>query len=45
MTDDIGLIYNLGSDGEAVSFKESSNTRNNVAVILPLEKSWYACLI
>ncbi len=31
MTDDIGLIYNLGSDGEAVSFKESSNTRNNVA--------------
>lgn len=31
MTDDIGLIYNLGSDGEAVSFKESSNTRNNVS--------------
>lgn len=31
MTDDIGLIYNLGSDGEAISFKESSNTRNNVA--------------
>lgn len=31
MTDDIGLIYSLGSNGEAVSFKESSNTRNNVA--------------
>lgn len=31
MSDDIGLIYNLGSDGEAISFKESSNTRNNVA--------------
>lgn len=31
MTDDIGLIYNLGSDGEAISFKESNNTRNNVA--------------
>ena len=30
MSDDIGLIYNLGSDGEAISFKESSNTRNNV---------------
>lgn len=31
MSDDIGLIYNLGSKGEAISFKESSNTRNNVA--------------
>lgn len=31
MTDDIGLIYNLGSNGEAINFKESSNTRNNVA--------------
>lgn len=31
MTDDIGLIYNLGSKGEAVSFKDSSNSRNNVA--------------
>lgn len=31
MSDDIGLIYNLGSDGEAISFKDSSNSRNNVA--------------
>lgn len=31
MNDDIGLLYNLGSDGEAISFKESSNSRNNVA--------------
>lgn len=30
MTDDIGLLYNLGSDGEAISFKDSTNTRNNV---------------
>ncbi len=31
LTDDIGLIHTLGSDGEAISFKESSNTRNNVS--------------
>lgn len=31
MNDDIGLIYNLGSNGEAISFKDSSNSRNNVA--------------
>ena len=31
MTDDIGLIHTLGSKGEAVSFKDSSNTRNNVS--------------
>lgn len=31
MDDDIGLIHTLGSDGEAVSFKDSSNTRNNVS--------------
>lgn len=31
MSDDIGLIYNLGSDGEAISFKDSSNSRNNVS--------------
>lgn len=31
MSDDIGLIYNLGSDGEAISFKDSNNSRNNVA--------------
>jgi hypothetical protein len=31
MSDDVGLIYTLGSNGEAISFKESSNTRNNVA--------------
>ena len=31
MTDDIGLIYTLGSPGEAISFKDSNNTRNNVA--------------
>lgn len=31
MSDDIGLIYNLGSDGEAISFKDSTNNRNNVA--------------
>lgn len=31
MSDDIGLIHTLGSTGEAVSFKDSSNTRNNVA--------------
>jgi hypothetical protein len=31
MTDDIGLIHTLGSSGEAISFKDSSNTRNNVS--------------
>lgn len=31
LTDDIGLIHTLGSDGEAISFKDSSNTRNNVS--------------
>ena len=31
MSDDIGLIHILGDDGEAISFKDSSNTRNNVA--------------
>lgn len=31
MSDDIGLIHTLGSSGEAVSFKNSSNTRNNVS--------------
>lgn len=31
MTDDIGLIHTLGSVGQPISFKDSSNTRNNVA--------------
>lgn len=31
MSDDIGLIHTLGSDGSAISFKDSSNSRNNVA--------------
>lgn len=31
MTDDIGLIHTLGSDGEAISFKDSNNTTNNVS--------------
>lgn len=31
MNDDIGMIHTLGSTGEAISFKDSSNTRNNVA--------------
>lgn len=31
MSDDIGLIHTLGSDGQAISFKDSSNTRNNVS--------------
>lgn len=31
MSDDIGLIHTVGSKGEAISFKDSSNTRNNVA--------------
>ncbi len=31
MTDDIGLIHTLGSKGEAISFKDSNNTTNNVS--------------
>lgn len=31
MSDDIALIHTLGSTGEAISFKDSSNTRNNVS--------------
>lgn len=31
MSDDIGIIHTLGSKGEAISFKDSSNTRNNVS--------------
>ena len=31
MSDDIALIYNLGDSGEAISFKDSNNTRNNVS--------------
>ena len=31
MTDDIGLIHTLGSSATPVSFKDSSNTRNNVS--------------
>lgn len=30
MSDDIGMIHTLGSKGEAISFKDSANTRNNV---------------
>lgn len=31
MNNDIGLIHTLGSDGEAINFKDSNNTRNNVS--------------
>jgi len=31
MSDDIGMIHTLGAKGEAISFKDSSNTRNNVS--------------
>ena len=31
INDDIGMLYTLGSSGEAVSFKDSNNTRNNVS--------------
>lgn len=31
MNDDIGLIHTLGSKGEAISFKDSTNTTNNVS--------------
>lgn len=30
MSKDIGMIHTLGSKGEAISFKDSANTRNNV---------------
>jgi len=30
MSDDIALLHTLGSEGKAISFKDSSNTRNNV---------------
>ena len=31
MSDDIGLIHTLGAKGEAISFKDSNNTTNNVS--------------
>lgn len=31
LSDDIGMIHTLGSKGEAISFKDSTNTRNNVS--------------
>lgn len=31
LSDDIGLIHTLGSDAKEISFKDSSNTRNNVS--------------
>lgn len=31
MNDDIGIIHSLGSKAQSISFKDSSNTRNNVA--------------
>lgn len=31
MNDDIGYIHTIGGTGEAISFKDSSNTRNNVS--------------
>lgn len=31
MADDIGLLHTLGSNATAISFKDSSNTRNNVS--------------
>ena len=31
MSDDIGLIHTLGAKGEAISFKDSTNTTNNVS--------------
>ena len=31
MTDDIGLLHTLGSHATPISFKDSSNTRNNVS--------------
>ena len=31
LSDDIALLHTLGSEGKAVSFKDSTNTRNNVS--------------
>ena len=31
LTDDIGLLHTLGSEATPISFKDSSNTRNNVS--------------
>lgn len=31
LSDDIGILHTVGSKGEAISFKDSNNTRNNVA--------------
>ena len=31
MNDDIGMLHILGDDGEAISFKDSTNTTNNVS--------------
>ncbi len=31
LSDDIGLLYTLGATGEAINFKDSTNTTNNVA--------------
>lgn len=31
MPNDVGLVYTLGEDAEAINFKDSSNSRNNVA--------------
>ena len=31
MSNDIGMIHTLGSQGQAISFKDSANTRNNVS--------------
>ena len=31
MSDDVGIIHTLGSKGEAISFKDSNNTTNNVS--------------
>lgn len=31
MSDDIGMLHTLGSGAQAISFKDSSNTRNNVS--------------
>lgn len=31
LPDDIGIVYTLGTSGEQVNFKDSNNTRNNVA--------------
>lgn len=31
LSDDIGMLYTLGSDGKMINFKDSNNTRNRVA--------------